>query len=82
VKPWDTSEWHLITGAPDMSAEERKDERSRWQEPGPAKGCDYLLLDLALLLVPRATIFLTHPTVMLDSHSGAPQITFEWYLPH
>ena len=42
----------------------------------------YLLRDLALLLVPRATIFLTHPTVMLDSHSGATQITFEWYLPH
>jgi len=42
----------------------------------------YLLLDLALSLVPRATIFLTHPTVILDSHSGATQITFERYLPH
>jgi len=38
---------------------------------------DYLLLDRALLLVPRATFFLTHATVMLDSHSGATQITFE-----
>ena len=42
----------------------------------------YLLLDPGLSLVPRFTIFLTHPTVILDSHSGATQITFEWYLPH
>jgi hypothetical protein len=42
----------------------------------------YRFLDLGLSLVPRLTIFLTHSTVMLDSHSGATQITFEWQLPH